>query len=241
MQRFLLLIKVTAVISTITVCSATLVAQTGEVDVPAQANIYGAGHSSPPAPAGGGGGILPTLASLTGGGFLSFQAVGQVSYNGGGNYYGADGGQYGASTAINSYGGISGIRHNSRVFFLVGTFLNNQEPIDPAPSILDATNDSFTQVSPSLDQVFFIGDGLTGTGIGSTQSIYIPTGATRLFLGFADGFDFTGPPGLYGDNVGTLHVGYTQTVPEPAVTASVLLLLLVALVRRRRHDGVSAY
>src|SRR5437016_5151139 len=99
-------------------------ARAGLVDVSAQANIYGAGHSSAPAPAGAGGGILPPSVSLSGTGFLTFQALGQVSYNSGGNYYGAEGGQYGAHTAINSYGGISGISHDSRVFFLVGAFLN---------------------------------------------------------------------------------------------------------------------
>jgi hypothetical protein len=163
---------------------------------------------------------LPPSISLSDGGFLTFQVTGLVSYNGGGNFYGPDGGQYlGAHTNMDSYGGISGIRHDSRTFFLVGVFLNNQEPAGAAPPILDFTNDSFAAVSPVLNQMFFIGDGLTGTGTGSEQRFYVPEGATRLFLGFADGIDFTGLPGTYDDDIGSLTAVYTQTVPEPASIA----------------------
>jgi len=45
---------------------------------------------------------------------------------------------------------------------------------------------SFTSVSPLLQQVFWIGDALTGTGSGSVQQFFAPTGATRLFLGPLD-------------------------------------------------------
>jgi hypothetical protein len=54
--------------------------------------------------------------------------------------------------------------------------------------------------------VFFIGDGLTGTGKGNVQKFAVPRGATRLFLGIADGGSFGGPPGCYGDNLGTFQV-----------------------------------
>jgi hypothetical protein len=45
----------------------------------------------------------------------------------------------------------------------------------------------FATLSPDLQQIFFIGDGLTGTGSGSVQTFIAPTGATRLYLGVADG------------------------------------------------------
>jgi hypothetical protein len=193
-------------------------AQAGFITVPGDSNIYGAGHATAPGPAGFGGGQLPPSLGVAGGGFLTFQVTGLVSYNGGGNFYGPDGGQYlGAATHMDSYGGISGIRHDSRTFFLVGVFLSNQEPADPAPPILDFTDDSFASVSPELNQTFFIGDGLTGTGTGSEQRFYVPAGATRLFLGFADGIDFTGLPGTYGDDIGSLDAQATLTsVPEPS-------------------------
>src|SRR5258705_3708 len=86
----------------------------GNLHVPASANIFGAGHSTSPAPAGGGAGSMPPSISLSGVGSVTFNVSGQVSYNGA-NYYGPDGGQYlVARTALDSYGGISGIQHDSR-------------------------------------------------------------------------------------------------------------------------------
>src|SRR5207249_4725170 len=67
-------------------------ARAGTINVPGNSNIYGAGHTTAPGPAGDGGGSLPPLIGLAGGGFLTFQVSGQVSYNGGGNFYGGDGG-----------------------------------------------------------------------------------------------------------------------------------------------------
>ena len=58
--------------------------------------------------------------------------------------------------------------------------------------------------SPTLAQVFFIGNGRTAEG--TLQRFIVPKGATRLFLGFADAYGFTGPPGYYGDNSGFVEV-----------------------------------
>jgi hypothetical protein len=198
-------------------------AKAGTIIVGASSNIYGAGLSTAPGPGGNGGGSVPPLIDVTGVSFLNFQVSGTVSYNGGGNYYGADGGPI--PTQMDSYGSISGITNNSANFFLVGVFLNDQAPSGPAPAILDFTNnEAFPSLAPSLNQMFFIGDGLTGTGSGSAQSFYVPTGATRLFLGFADGFDFTGLPGTYDDDIGSLTVNFSLTpVPEPP---SAILLVI---------------
>src|SRR5438067_10389313 len=109
--------------------------------------------------------------------------------------------------------------------FLVGVFLNDSEPIGLGPVRLDfSNNENYTVLSPLLNQTFFIGDGLTGTGSGSIQQIFVPTAATRLYLGFADGNDFTGPPGSYADNLGSLVATYNiaggvidpALVPEPS-------------------------
>jgi hypothetical protein len=191
------------------------------VSVAADSNIYGAGLSSAPGPAGGGGGALPPSIAVGGPGFLTFQVSGLVSYNGGGNYYGADGGQYlGAVTDMDPYGNISGIYNGSRTFFQVGVFLNDQQPAGPIPSSQDTTDVSFASVSPALNQMFFIGDGLTGTGTGDQQLFYIPEGATQLYLGFADGNNFTGLPGTYGDDIGSLNVSFsvTATPAPPSLT-----------------------
>lgn len=94
---------------------------------------------------------------------------------------------------------------------LVGMFLDNRNPRDTAPpDRLDFSSGglgtSFTTLSPALGQIFFIGDGLTGAGSGARQHFVAPAGASRLFLGIADGFNFMGEPGAYDDNRGAFYV-----------------------------------
>jgi hypothetical protein len=179
--------------------------------VDGRANIFGSGHAAPPAPAGGGAGILPPFITLGVGDFFTFSATGTVTYNNGGNYFGAEGGPGGGGAHYSSIGGISGIVHDARFMFLIGVFTNGTEPSGGGPPVLDFTTDSFTSVSPLLNQTFFIGDGLTGAGTGSVQRFNVPPGATRLFLGFADG---TTLPGLYGDNSGFLTVTASQQLTD---------------------------
>ena len=101
---------------------------------------------------------------------------------------------------------------------LVGVFLDSLVPGGPAPA---QRNDgmAFGSIAPLLGQIFWIGDGLTGTGSGTLQQFTAPGGATRLFLGTSDGF------GWY-NNVGTIEVSIrsvgTSPVPEPAAWAMML-------------------
>lgn len=71
---------------------------------------------------------------------------------------------------------------------LIGVFLDASVPSGTAPPGLNlsAANDGFATLSPLLRQVFFIGDGLTGTASGAAQRFVVPAGATRLFLGDSD-------------------------------------------------------
>jgi hypothetical protein len=139
---------------------------------------------------------------------------------------GPDGGPHaGGSTNIDSASGVSGIIQTGATMFLIGVFTDGTNPTDPAPPPLDfsAGATAFTDLSPLLDQAFFIGDGLTGTGTGTVQQFHVPTNATTLFLGFADGLSFTGTPDFYGDNIGTLAATFAiaalQSVPEPTTLA----------------------
>ncbi len=218
-------------------------------EVQGTANIFGAGHATPPAPDGGGGGTLPTLLNIPGGlggGWVEFGAItGVVSccedIENAGN--GADGGPFASGdTDVTSFGGISGLVHSAKTMFLVGVFVDDNEPGDPAPDrlVYDDITDGSSNYSPLLNQSFFIGDGegdaLPFTRVdGVTQKFFIPSGATRLYLGFVDAFEFGNPtnaPGFYDDNVGKLD-GRALFIPAPGFAGSLGLLGVAALRRRR--------
>jgi hypothetical protein len=201
------------------------------------------------APGGGGGGVLPPSFGFTAapGRVLTFSSVvgatdccsrspaamiadGTTSLIASG------------TTNIGAGNGISGIVA-PRQMFLAGAFLDDSVPGGAAPASLDFSSlgTSFASLSPQLRQMFFIGDGLTGIGIGSAQQFNVPTGATRLFLGFADTSLFVNlNPGFYNDNLGTLRATLeissgTAVVPVPASLPLLLTGLgLFGFLTRRR-------
>ncbi len=209
------------------------------VTVNADSNIFGAGHATTVGPGGGGAGVLPPEYDFgfTAGpnALLTFSSVtGTVIVNAGtgDNVNDPDGVGAGSSDlSVNSLDGISGIL-GPHAGFLVGVFENDTEPADPAPARLDFSSigTNFTSLAPSLNQVFFIGDGLTGNGVGTAQQFQIPIGATRLFFGIADAPAYHGDPGGYNDNTGQFTASFT-IVPEP----SSLALIVVGIV------GAAAY
>ncbi len=234
------------------------VAYAAPFSVSGLANIYAAGRAAVVAPGGGGGGVLPFLLNIPIGA-TSFQVsnvtglvdcvVRPASIPADGDFC------VSPSTFIQGYEGISGIVANSgfgRQMFLVGVAIGPTEPsgapparLEYGPSPLDYSQSSY---SPLLGQVFFIGDGLTGTGSGSQQTFVLPTGATRLYLGFADAFDFgdsAAPlgnlPGYYNDNVGRLlgDVTFNSTVviPEPSTAACAAAAGMLLVVFRRRANS----
>ena len=179
------------------------------IRVSARANIFGAGHDVPPAPGGGGPGLLPPVVYLPPGQgrVVTFPSVtGKVNPITGmigvpdADFVGpaGDGGRFG-TTDVQSFGGISGVVHRSNGMFLVGVLLDDTVP-QVAPERLDLTARTPSDASfPEIGQTFLIGD---GRGL----VVRVPDGATRLFLGFADGFDYQGPPGWYNNNDGELLV-----------------------------------
>lgn len=102
-----------------------------------------------------------------------------------------------------NFGGSEHGKSNLRapINALIGVFLSDGRPdLTPPPPSLDfgsASSREFTSLSPQLKQVFFIGDGRTSTGL--TQKFVVPPGATRLYLGMMDGYEWS-------NNLGTRTV-----------------------------------
>jgi hypothetical protein len=217
------------------------------IDVPAEAEIFSAGQAGPLYD-----GILPSLYSFTPDSIVSItftSVTGTVSCgNACASDIAADGTTISGFTGTNlacTTCGISGIRFDGRQMFLVGVFLDeNSTPSGANPSnFQNYTNTSADAdaFSPGLNQVFFIGD---GQGTNGTQTFFAPTGAGRLYFGFADGVPSFGSPsqvasgGAYSDNSGALQLTFeaqTSEVPEPG-TITLFAFGLAALVFGRKKQ-----
>ena len=119
--------------------------------------------------------------------------------------------------------------------------------IGPAKLVYSTASSNALVFSPLLAQVFFIGDG-RADGL-AQQTFNVPTGATRLYFGFADGVpEFGSPsgpvnPSAYGDNTGSLNVNLdlnevNQSIvhnPEPSTIVLMGLgIAALTLLRRRK-------
>ncbi|WP_422012044.1 hypothetical protein [Roseateles sp.] len=184
-------------------------AQSASLTVDAKANIFGYGVSTP-APGGGGGGVVAPVITLDAGTgrSVTFAASGLAGW-GGSIDNGPDGGGFSGYTNIPSVGPISGFS-GPLSGGLVGVFIEAGDISGlAAPGNLtysSAADYGLASYAPGLRQVFFIGDGLTGTGSGATQVFHIPDGAGMLVLGIADAFAFNALAGYYDDNVGSYNV-----------------------------------
>jgi len=201
----------------------------------------------------GAGSTSPTEITLPGtpGESLSFSGVtGSVTLTPGSDPFGPhgpDGSPMVFSMNIAGAASLSGIV-SSNVGYLAGVFLNGAEGSNPTPATLDFSTgglgESFTSLSPQIDQVFFIGDGLTGTGSGGVQTFVAPMGSTILVLGIVDGFSYSGPPGAYFDNSGAFAgtVNFSGAVPEPVtwVMMVVGLGLAGASLRINRQNNLAS-
>jgi hypothetical protein len=181
--------------------------------VPATANIFSASLDAPSAPGGGGGGVLPPVSLLPKGSsrVVTFPRVtGRVNPISMYPDWNGPGGDKIGPTDVRSFQGISGIVDRTNGMFLVGVFLTDAPPSDPAPPRFDFSafeaadseqwvGQEFDRLAPEIGQTFFIGDGRGRTYV-------VPAEATRLFLGFADAYLYVGCPGWYGNNSGYLTV-----------------------------------
>lgn len=98
---------------------------------------------------------------------------------------------------------------------LIGVFLGaNQPNRSPAPQALEfgtAAQRDYLVLSPALKQPFFIGDGLTSSGV--VQQVVAPPGATRLLLGVMDEYRWS-------DNEGVFAVEVTKVGTAPSIQLS---------------------
>jgi hypothetical protein len=140
-----------------------------------------------------------------------------------------------APANLNAVGPFSGYRLTDFTGALVGVFLANTLPLS-APAALrfyvsdsskGGTQTNFLELSPKIGQTFFIGDGLTRTGIGTIQTFKVPATATHLYLGYVDTCKAPNntAPGCYSDNTGSLTVtarlqSYAPDWVEPALSSA---------------------
>jgi hypothetical protein len=89
---------------------------------------------------------------------------------------------------------------------MLGVFLTDAVPDNNSPpAVLDFSTQAardYSSLSPLTQQVFYVGDGQTSSG--TQQTIVVPQGATRLFLGTMDGHEWS-------NNLGGFNATITQT------------------------------
>ncbi len=143
--------------------------------------------------------------SVSPGSTMTFDGVngGANNFNSG-TYYDGDGNPgWTISNYVGAENGISNIY--APINSVIGVFLSDSRPSrSAAPSTLDfssTTAQNYVTLSPALKQTFFIGNGRTSSG--EIQKITVPAGATRLYIGTMDGWEWNNNIG--GFNV-TAHV-----------------------------------
>jgi hypothetical protein len=146
----------------------------------------------------------PVDVPVVGGSTLTFLASGGTSYTGGLCVGSSPDG--GCTVLLSSLGPANGLSSLAAPMnALLGVFLDDSVPSGQPPTPLDASgSNDFATLAPLLRQVFFIGDGLTGTGTGAVQRFTVPAGATRLALASSDA------TGGNSNNTGQFNVTVTE-------------------------------
>jgi hypothetical protein len=215
----------------------TLAANAGNVVVPGTSDPWLAGQpngttasSEDTAPA-----ESPVYAgSVTAGSSITWNATGMVGNgpsetqfgpNGdtGGTLYGLFSHDAGAQNGISDIQGVG-------VDALLGVFLGPGVPSGATPGPLNFNPSgglgfTYGTLAPQVDQVFYMGDG-------SAQSVTVPTGATRLYLGTMDGFGWDNNTGAFTVD---FTAGVTQSIPDAGSTLAMLGVALGVLGMVRRQ------
>jgi hypothetical protein len=104
---------------------------------------------------------------------------------------------------------------------LLGVFLSDDRPNKSRPPrglTFDDKDREFTAFSPELKQVFFIGRGRTEPG--EVRRFVVPKGATRLFLGTMDGFEWNNNTGAFAVTVTVACTGVDSNMYSVDSTVS---------------------
>jgi hypothetical protein len=199
------------------------------ITVSGKDSIYFAGRSSPiPIPSGRTASdywgdltdpdVIPGFVDITGfgGTIVSITATGLWSHT---PFPSSDADGYGPNNMTNAPYGDFGISLvNAPLDTLVGVFLDDSTPVPGTePAVLIAGVHDMT--SPLLQQGFVIGSSL--------ENITIPTGATRLFLGLHNGYEWT-------NNSGSMTVTLTPIPAPGAILLGSIGVGFVGWLRRRR-------
>ena len=158
---------------------------------------------------------LVTGFTLKGGDLFQFSVTGSVDYSGGTPTDPPDGEfGYDTSHAGGAENGVSDV--TMPVDAMLGVFLG-PDPPDPnaVPGALDFTSQAsqdYLTLTPTVGQVFFIGDGLTSGSV--RQQVVAPAGATRLYLGTMDGSGWYNNTGSFSAQVTDLTAAPVPKVPS---------------------------
>ncbi len=194
----------------------------GSFNVPGTSSLWLAGM--PNGSAGGGGDTAPAESPVEVAGIqVSSGAVYTFSASGGAFNYPSGGsiGPEGNLNVIYSLSPMNGMASiTAPIVAMVGVFLDDNVPsgFSPPPSLdfSTAAERDFLVLQPALRQPFFVGDGITSSGV--TQQFVVPAGATRLFMGIMDNVCY--------DNSGSFSVTVTSASPYFPYCATATATLL---------------
>ena len=177
---------------------------------------------------------------IGGGGDVCASSFGCVASNG----YSSPSGLtpiYGVVNSLVSPGSASISSYSSTISLAMGGVFTNGIPSGSAPAPISLTGDSFSTLSPVLDQMFLMAAGTTQPG-GVMQGFVVPAGATDLYLGYLDSYYpdnsgyFTTTIVQYSGTYVSNNVAEASSVPEPGSLAILLgsfgLLVFVRLCAR---------
>jgi len=201
MERLLPALRATVVVCLLALSNPYSVAAAATGKIPATANIFAAGQSALPA-ADGGAGTRPPGIRLPAATYRVVTVSGVEGKITCCNkqtppVYNRPQGRADFRTNLTGIGGISGVSMRTAMA-LVGVFVGAGASAPPP------TN-TYTN-RPAIGQVFYVA---LRSPDGVPVEFVVPEGATRLFLGIADGWSFQGKPSWYGDNEGFFRATVT--------------------------------